>query len=59
MSEPEGSMKLLLRLEELGFFLFSIYLFSLLPFPWWVFPVFLLAPTSAWPATSPGPGLAL
>jgi hypothetical protein len=37
-------MKTLLRLEELAFFLFSIYLFSLLPFPWWVFPVLLLAP---------------
>ena len=37
-------MELLLRLEEVGLFLSSIYLFSILPFPWWVFPVLLLAP---------------
>jgi hypothetical protein len=37
-------MKNLIRLEELGFFLFSIYLFALLPYAWWVYPVFLLAP---------------
>ena len=37
-------MKTLVRLEELGLFLFSIYLFSSLPFPWWTFPLLLLAP---------------
>lgn len=37
-------MKTLLRLEELAFFLFSIYLFSLLPFPWWYFPVLFFVP---------------
>jgi Domain of unknown function (DUF4260) len=36
-------MKSLIRLEETAFFLFSIYLFSLLPFPWWTFPVLLFA----------------
>jgi hypothetical protein len=37
-------MKILLRLEELGVFLFSIYLFSRLPYAWWVYPVFFFAP---------------
>ena len=37
-------MKTILRLEELGFFLFSVYLFSLLSFPWWYFPLLLFAP---------------
>lgn len=37
-------MKILIKLEELAQFLFSIYLFSFLPFVWWVFPLFLLAP---------------
>jgi hypothetical protein len=37
-------MKTLLRLEELAFFLFSIYLFSLLHLPWWYFPALLLVP---------------
>ena len=37
-------MKNPLKLEELALFLFSIYLFSRLPFAWWVFPVFFFAP---------------
>ncbi len=37
-------MKSLLRLEELGSFLFSVFLFSALPFPWWCFPLLLFAP---------------
>jgi len=37
-------MKLLVRLEELGFFLFSLYLFSRLPFPWWSFPALFFVP---------------
>ena len=37
-------MKNLQKLEELAQVLFSIYLFSRLPFAWWVFPVFLFAP---------------
>ncbi len=37
-------MKTLIRLEEFAFFLFSIYLFSSLPYPWWVFPVLLFVP---------------
>jgi len=37
-------MKNLLKLEELAQFLFSVYLFSLLPYAWWVFPLFLFAP---------------
>ena len=37
-------MKTVIRLEELGFFLFSIYLFSLLPFAWWVFPLLFFVP---------------
>ena len=37
-------MKTLIRLEEIGEFLFSIYLFSLLPYPWWFYPLFFFAP---------------
>jgi hypothetical protein len=37
-------MRSLLKLEELGLFLLSILLFADLPFAWWVYPVFLLAP---------------
>jgi hypothetical protein len=37
-------MKTLIRLEEFGQFLFSIYLFSLLPYPWWFYPLFFFAP---------------
>ena len=37
-------MKTLIRLEEFALFLFSIYLFWLLAFPWWYFPVFLFVP---------------
>jgi hypothetical protein len=48
-------MQLLLRLEEFGFFLSSIYLFSTLPFPWWVFPVLLLAPDISMAGYMAGP----
>jgi hypothetical protein len=37
-------MKSLLRLEELGIFLFSIYLFLTLGYPWWVFTLLFLTP---------------
>lgn len=37
-------MKSLLRLEELAFFLFSMFLFAQLAFPWWYFPLLLLVP---------------
>ena len=37
-------MKTLIRLEEAAELLFSIYLFSLLPYAWWVYPVFFFAP---------------
>lgn len=37
-------MKKLLSLEELMIFILSIYLFSQLAYPWWVFPVFLFLP---------------
>ncbi len=37
-------MSILLKLEELGIFLFSIYLYSFLPYPWWLFPLLLFAP---------------
>lgn len=37
-------MNTLLKLEEIGEFLFSICLFSLLPFPWWFYPLFFFAP---------------
>jgi len=37
-------MKITLALEELGMFLFSILIFSTLPFAWWWFPVLILLP---------------
>ncbi|MDH5597006.1 MAG: DUF4260 domain-containing protein [Candidatus Peregrinibacteria bacterium] len=37
-------MKSLLRLEELALFLAGIYLFSLLPYPWWIFLVLIVTP---------------
>src|SRR5574340_302429 len=37
-------MKTIIRLEEFAFFLFSIYLFTLLPFPWWYFALLLFVP---------------
>ncbi len=37
-------MKTVLRLEELGLFLFSVYLFSRLPYAWWWFPVLFFVP---------------
>jgi hypothetical protein len=37
-------MKTVIALEELGMFLFSILIFSSLPFAWWWFPVLILAP---------------
>jgi hypothetical protein len=40
-------MATLLRLEDLGVFLFSIFLFSTIPVPWWAYPVLLLAPDLA------------
>jgi Domain of unknown function (DUF4260) len=37
-------MKTLTKLEELAQILLSIYLFSLLPFAWWIYPVLFFAP---------------
>lgn len=37
-------MKTVLKLEELGLFLFGIYLFSMLIYAWWWFLVLLLVP---------------
>ncbi len=37
-------MKTLVRLENIGLFLLSVYLFSLLDFSWWWFPACLLLP---------------
>ncbi len=37
-------MKRVLALEEFFLFLLSIFLFHLLNYPWWLFPVLLLAP---------------
>ena len=37
-------MKTILQLEQAALFLFSIYLFSLLDFAWWWFPLLLLTP---------------
>lgn len=40
-------MKTLLRLEQIAGFLFSIYLFSLLAYPWWAYPLLFLVPDLA------------
>jgi len=37
-------MNNLLKLEEFGQFLLSIFLFSRLDYAWWVFPAFILLP---------------
>ncbi|SMC70164.1 DUF4260 domain-containing protein [Moheibacter sediminis] len=37
-------MKAVVSLENLGLFILSIYLFSLLEFSWWWFPALLLLP---------------
>ena len=37
-------MKNLIKLEELALFIFAIYLFTLLDFAWWIFPLLLLTP---------------
>lgn len=55
--DAEDSMKLLIRLEELGLFVLSIHLFSMLPVHWWLFPVLLLAPDVSMIAYAGGPRL--
>lgn len=37
-------MKKLLQVEELGQFLFSIFLFNQLPYAWWIYPACILLP---------------
>jgi len=37
-------VKILARLEEFALVLLSIYLFSLLPYAWWMFPLFFFLP---------------
>jgi hypothetical protein len=37
-------MENLLRLEEVGLFALTIYLFSLLEYSWWLFPLLLFVP---------------
>jgi len=37
-------MKTIVRLEEFGMFLFSIYLFATLGYVWWLFPLLLFVP---------------
>ena len=48
-------MKTLIRLEEVALFLFSIFLFVPLGFPWWYFPVLLFAPDVSLAAYLAGP----
>jgi hypothetical protein len=50
-------MKTMIRFEELGLFLFSIYLYSSLPFPWWYFPLLLFAPDLSMAGYTAGPRL--
>lgn len=37
-------MSAVIKLEEFGMFLFSIFIFSLLPYEWWWFPILILTP---------------
>jgi hypothetical protein len=37
-------MKTVIKLEELGLFIFGIYLFSLLDYKWWWFLIWILVP---------------
>ncbi len=37
-------MQTILKIEELMMFILGIYLYGLLPFPWWLFPLLLLSP---------------
>ncbi len=37
-------MNTLLKSEEIGLFLFGIFLFTQLPYAWWCFPLLLLLP---------------
>ncbi len=37
-------MKTVVRFEEFGIFLFSIYLYSTLSYQWWLFPLLLFIP---------------
>ena len=50
-------MNRFLKLEELGLFLLSIFLFSQLDFAWWVYPVLLLAPDLGMIGYLSGPGV--
>ncbi len=38
------NMDILIRLEELGFLILTVFLFSQLPYPWWLFPLLLVIP---------------
>ena len=38
------NMEILIRLEELGFLILTVFLFSQLPYPWWLFPLLLFIP---------------
>jgi hypothetical protein len=56
-ADPETFMKTLLRLEELAIFGLSIYLFGLLPFPWWYLPLLFFVPDISIAAYLAGPRL--
>ena len=48
-------MKTLIRLEEVAAFLFSVFLFASLDYPWWYFPVLLFVPDISIAAYLAGP----
>jgi len=50
-------MKSLIQLEELGLFLFSIYLFDTLSLSWWYFPLLFFVPDLSMAAYLAGPRL--
>jgi hypothetical protein len=48
-------MKTMQRLEEVAFFLFAVYLFWMLRFPWWYFPFLLFVPDLSMLGYAAGP----
>lgn len=49
-------MKQLLKIEEFALFLLALYLFTLLDFAWWWFPLLFLAPDLGMLGYLAGPG---
>jgi hypothetical protein len=50
-----STMSWLLKLEQLAFFVFSIFLFSRLDYAWWWFPLLILTPDLSMLGYAAGP----